>query len=80
MSEGAVQDLNVIKMDLMHTLGDPMVLHNSTSYGSTIAPPRLSPTAALLHVDHGQDPHRLKITVLDYTSVVDLIISKPKFT
>lgn len=80
MSEAAVQDLNVIKMDLMHRLGDLMVLHNSTSYGSTIAPPRQSPAAALLPVDHRQGPHRLKVTVLDNTSVVDLIISKSKVT
>lgn len=78
MSEAAVQDLNVIKMDLMHSLGHLMVLHNSTSYGRTIAAPPQSPAAALLTVDHRQDPHRLKITVLDYTSVVDLIISKSK--
>lgn len=80
MSEAAVQDLNVIKMDLMHRLGDLMVLHNSTSYGSTMAPPRQSPAAALLPVDHRQGPHRLKVTVLDNTSVVDLIISKSKVT
>lgn len=64
----------------MHSLGDLMVLHHSTSHGSTIAPPRQSPAAALLPVDHRQDPHRLKITILDYSSVVDLIISKLNVT
>lgn len=43
-------------------------------------PARESSAAALLPLGHRQDPHRLKITVLDYSSGVDLIISRPEVT
>lgn len=67
-------------MDSMQTVDVLMVFNSSTSQGGATVPPRQSTPAALPDLGHRQDPHRLNITVLDYSSVVNLLICNPEVT